>query len=88
MRNSTFLQLLIGIHVFLVVGHIYRHTKFVRTSFKRQRSEQVHLALKHKKQELISQLYALQDRNAIQKYAQEALGMKQTKLSQVKKISP
>lgn len=86
MKKFYFVSIFIFTHLFFIFFQIHKHSTVIRLSYCKQKSEQQKEVLTQKIQELTQQLYALKERSAIKKYAQEHLKMRKVKLSQVKKL--
>lgn len=86
MKRSYFISIFVATHVFFIFFQIHKHSKIIRLSYQKQKSEQKQEQLTQTVQELTHQLYALKEKSSIKQFAQDMLGMKKIKLSQVKKL--
>jgi cell division protein FtsB len=85
-KKNSFLTFFISIHIIIIFLQIYKHTLFIKKSYKEQEYEKELVALAEKKQMLTQELHALKDRDYIKRYAQEKLNMRPYALNQVKKL--
>ena len=86
MKRPYFITIFVTTHIFFIFFQIHKHSKIIRLSYQKQKSEQKREQLVQRVQELTQQLYALKEQSSIKQFAQEMLGMKKIKLSQIKKI--
>jgi len=86
MKRPYFILTFIATHIFFIFFQIRERSEVIKLSYCKQKSEQQKEILTQKIQELTQQLYALQERATIKKYAQETLQMKKLKLSQIQKL--
>ncbi len=86
MKRPYFITIFVATHIFFIFFQIHKHSKIIRLSYQKQKSEQKREQLVQRVQELTQQLHALKEKSSIKKFAQETLGMQKIKLSQVKKI--
>lgn len=86
MKRPYFITIFLGTQVFLVFFQIHKHSKMIRLSYQKQKSEQRKEQLVQQVQSLTQQLYVLKEQSSVKQFAQEHLGMKKIKISQVKKL--
>jgi len=87
MKKFYFVSIFIFTHIFFIFFQIHKHSKVIRLSYCKQKSEQQKEQLTQQVQDLTQQLYRLKERSAIKKYAQQEMGMRKVRLAQVKKLS-
>jgi cell division protein FtsL len=86
MKRPYFITIFVCTQVFLVFFQIHKHSKIIRLSYQKQKNEQKREELTHQIQALTQQLYRLKEQSSIKQFAQEQLGMKKIKISQIKKL--
>jgi len=86
MKRPYFIVIFIVAHIFFIFFQIHKHSKVIKLSYKKQKSEQKKELLVQTIQDLKQQLYEMQKRSSIKKFAQEQLKMRKIKLSQINKI--
>ena len=86
-RPYLFISVFIAAHIFFIFFQIHKHSKVIKLSYQKQKSEQRKELLTQKLQDLKQQLYELQKRPTIKQFAQEKLKMRKIKLSQINKLS-
>ncbi len=87
LKKPSFITLFITIHIILIFLQVHKHTLFIKNNYHQQQYEKQIIALTEKKQKLTQELYALKDREAIKKFAQNSLHMRPYKLRQIIKLS-
>ena len=86
MKKNSFITIFITAHIVLIFLQVHKHTLFIKNSYNHQQCEKRITTLTEKKQKLTQELYALQDRDNVKKYAQNKLKMRPYALHQVKKL--
>ncbi len=85
MRIST-LALFVSVNLFFVVALIYKNSLVVDMTYEKQRKEKEYAALTSSKGTLEQQLYAMQSKKEIKKFAQHKLKMKPLRLKDIKTL--
>ncbi|HEX2977657.1 MAG TPA: hypothetical protein VHO47_00840 [Candidatus Babeliales bacterium] len=80
MRKRTFIAFFVGIHLTFIVLVIHKQSLFISLSFEKQRLEKQKLELLQEKDTLSQELFALNNKSDIKKFATEQLNMKQLAL--------
>jgi len=86
MKKFYFVPAFIATHIFFIFFQIHKHSKVIHLSYNKQKGEQQKEQLTQQIQQLTQKLYGLKERSAIKKYAQQKMGMRKVRLSQVKKL--
>ncbi len=85
--TSGLVVVFVMINVMFIFLQIHKQSQFVQLSYARQRLEKEKELLLRQRNELVHQLHVKQSRKNVQKYAQEQLGMRESSVSQIHKIS-
>lgn len=80
-KKRTFISFFIGIHLMFVVLQIHKQSVFIGLSFEKQRLEKRMLELVEQKNQLAQELFILENKSEIKKFATNQLNMKQLTLS-------
>ena len=83
MSRAKFLMLLFMLNLGFVFIKIYQHNQLIGLNYERQRIENYISHLKKREADLQVQLFELKKQERVKKIAQEKLGMRPLKLSQV-----
>jgi cell division protein FtsB len=86
MTKKKFFAVCSCINVLFIGAQIYKHTQFVRYTYRKQQEERTLQQQQETIAALTQQLYALQDRTAIKEFAQKELGMKPVALHQIQRL--
>lgn len=87
MKKHWFVALFICTHIFFTFLNVHKNSNVVKQIYRKQHQEKLKEELLHKKQQLTHELYIIQQRSQIRKFAQEKLNMVDVSLNQIKKIS-
>lgn len=87
MKKHWFITVFICTHVLFTFLNVHKNSNVVKQLYRKQHQEKIKEDLLHKKQQLMHQLYALQQRTHVRKFAQENLAMVDVSLNQIKKIA-
>lgn len=85
--TSGLVVVFVMINVLFIFLQIHKQSQFVQLSYARQRLEKEKELLLNQRNKLVHQLHVQQSRKNVQKYAQDHLGMGQTSVKQIHKIS-
>lgn len=85
MKKTTFISLFITTHLCLIFMQIYKHSQFVKESYKKQELEQKIESLVQQEQNISQQLYTAKNLKETKKYA-DSHNMQKIKLNQIKKL--
>lgn len=90
-KKRTFTNLLViffvAVNLSFIFLQIYKQSQFVKLSYDRQRIEKEQAQLNKLREDLIHKLHLQQSSKIVKKYATKQLGMRNTKVSQIHKIS-
>ena len=86
MKQSTFITLFLVLNITLVLVHLYKQNQIIKLSYIKQKIELEKASLIKQKEALTHQLSIVHDRNQVKQFAQNTLGLKPVKISQIKKI--
>ena len=86
MKQSTFITLFLVLNITLVLVHLYKQNQIIKLSYIKQKMELERISLSKQKEALTHQLSIVHDRNQVKQFAQNTLGLKPVKISQIKKI--
>lgn len=86
MKRSLFLSIFIAIHLLGVFLLIHKHSLMIEQTYRAQELQEQTKILASKKQLLINQLYAIQQRSSVKKFAQETLHMHEISLAHIKRL--
>lgn len=86
-KKKAFITLFIAVHIFFLVFPIYKQSKFIELSYKKQKYEKQKKELISQKQQLKQQLSSRFDYSAIKDYAINDLKMTKISLKQIKTVS-
>lgn len=87
MKRPLFIAIFVGSNIGGILLHIHRQSQTIKLSYILQKLEGERQTFFKQKQELIHTLHTLHDRNFVKNYAQNTLGLKSVKISQIKKIN-
>ena len=87
MTRKRFLTILFLITISLIFLKIYQHNLLIRLNYEKQRIENKKNELKRKKNELLVEYFKLKNQHRVKKLAQENLGLKPIKLSQITRFN-
>lgn len=85
-KTNYFLPLFISMHLLGVFLLIHKRSLIIEQTYKAQELEEQTKTLASKKQQLTNQLYALQQRSSVKKFAQETLHMREISLAHIKRL--
>ena len=83
MKKSVLILLFIGTHVGFFIIHIRNQIEIIKASFNKQKNQQFLTQLKQKKESLIAELNALQNKPAIKTFARNQLHLQPISLNQI-----
>jgi cell division protein FtsL len=83
MTRTRFLLILFVINLGFIFAKIYQHNLFIKLNYEKQRLENKKNELRKERNKLLSELFILKNQRDVKRLAQEKLGMKPLKLSQV-----
>jgi hypothetical protein len=86
MKRSYFVSLFIGAHLVGVFLLIHKYSLIIEQTYRTQELQEQTKALSSKKQNLMNQLYAAQQRSSVKKFAQETLHMREISLANIKRL--
>ena len=86
MKKMSFTILFIATQVIIAILIIYKQTRKIELSYKKQQLERKQSELVKKKENLVQKLYELKSHKSIKKFAQKK-HMKKVKLSQIKTVT-
>ena len=86
MKKMVFFTLFIVVHIGFFFLEINKQMQLVKESFNKQKNERTVAALEQKKQALTNELYTLQSKSTVKKYAQDSLGLSPVQLTQIKHL--
>ena len=84
MSRKRFLFLLFALNMIFIFVKIYHNNLLIKLGYEKQRFDTKKSELKKKKNELLVSFYTLKNQSRVKKIAEEKLGLKQLKLSQIK----
>lgn len=84
--KRSFLSIFIGFHLAGIFLLIHKHSLIIEQTYRIQEICEQTKALACKKQQLMNQLCAVQQRSSIKKFAQETLHMREINLATIKKL--
>lgn len=87
MKKTGFVLIFISTHITFVFLQIHQYSQIINISYQKQKTEKLKQQLVQKKQSLTHQLYALQNKTAVQKFAQSNLHMQPIDIAQIKKLN-
>lgn len=85
--NGLILSIFIGINLTFVFLQIYKQSQFVKLSYHRQRVEKELIQFNKQREDLVHKLHLKQSSKSVKKYANKNLGMQNTKVAQIHKIT-
>jgi len=86
--TSLIVIVFVVINLIFIFLQIHKQSQFVKLSYARQRLEKEKDQLIRQRNELVHQIYLQQSRKNVQKYAQDQLGMRETSVAQIHKVTP
>lgn len=86
MKKKLFPFIFGAAQVIIILLYIYQKSYGIQLSYQKQKYEKQKSELFNQKQQLEQELYAVQDKATIKKYALEHLKFKQIKLSHIKRL--
>lgn len=87
MKKIFFFTLFILVHIGFLFLEVNKQMELVKESFNKQKNERTIAALEQKREALTNELYTLQNKSSIKKYAQTQLGLVPVQLSQIKHLN-
>jgi hypothetical protein len=85
--TSALLVVFVLVNLIFIFLQIHKQSQFVKISYAHQRLQKEKDHLIRRRNELIHQIHLQQSRKNVQKYAQDQLGMCETNVKQIHKIS-
>ena len=86
MKKVVFFTLFVVVHIGFFFLEINKQMQLVKESFTKQKNERIVAALEQKKQALTNELYSLQNKATVKKFAQKTLGLEPVGLAQIKHL--
>jgi hypothetical protein len=86
MKRSYFVSLFVAAHISGIFLLIHKYSLIIEQTYRQQEIGEQTKVLASKKQQLMNQLYAVQQRSSVKKFAQETLHMKEISLASIKKL--